>query len=252
MVLNFHRERHYAVVAAASAIDAVNYARSLGRDVRLACVLDRPDRDTLQAVNDAPIDWAFVEKLDNGDLGKSRNDAVDMVDAGAIAFMDGDDLCGHFWLAAALTALDHVAAPAVLHPEFVYYFDETDFLAQSQSILPSASSKSFWLRHVGSDDPTFNTDLLRFNNVFTSNSVAWRDVYVEYPFLQVDDEKGFGVEDWTWNAMTLTQGIPHLVVPDTVHMVRVKARGSLGQDNLRRGLLPDLLSAFGESTREWA
>lgn len=38
----------------------------------------------------------------------------------------------------------------------------------------------------------------------------------------------------------LFDGIGHLVVPDTVHMIRVKDTGSLGQQNTAEGLLPHL------------
>lgn len=246
LVLNFHREGHYALVAIKSANEAMLRARASGREVSLACVLDRPDVKTLEAVRGSDVDWTFAEEVDNGDLGKSRNDAVTLVDSDAVGFMDGDDLCGDEWIAKALSVFDSLETPAILHPEYIYYFDESDFLLQSQGISPAPSVKSFWLHQIGSDDRQFDPEVLRFNNVYTSNTIAPREVFGQYPFLEVDSEKGFGVEDWTWNALTLARGIPHLVVPETVHMVRVKESSSLGKDNTLRGLLPDLTSAFGE------
>jgi hypothetical protein len=39
---------------------------------------------------------------------------------------------------------------------------------------------------------------------------------------------------------TLWRGVPHLVVPDTVHLIRQKENGSLGQRNATEGMLPHL------------
>jgi hypothetical protein len=55
-----------------------------------------------------------------------------------------------------------------------------------------------------------------------------------------DPDPGAGIEDWEWNLATLWAGIPHLVVADAVHLLRVKATGSLGAEHIAMGLLPRL------------
>jgi hypothetical protein len=99
--------------------------------------------------------------------------------------------------------------------------------------------------HHDSRDSTFDREALRFNNVYTSNTFAPIDIYKSFPFLEVNAELGFGVEDWAWNAMTLMRGVEHIAVPDTVHLVRVKGSASLGKENASRGLLPPLHQYYG-------
>jgi hypothetical protein len=96
------------------------------------------------------------------------------------------------------------------------------------------------MHHSPSTGHGFNRDVLFLNNIWTANVVASRNLHLRYPYAAVDRSRGFGVEDWSWNLQTLWAGIPHLVVADTVHIIRVKDTGSLGQQNAAEGLLPHL------------
>jgi hypothetical protein len=65
-------------------------------------------------------------------------------------------------------------------------------------------------------------------------------LFERFPYEQVNHDKGFGVEDWLWNAQTLAAGMRHAVAPDTVHCVRLKQSGSLSTQNTEKFLLPPL------------
>lgn len=241
LVVNYHREGHLARVSASSALRAADRARSEGATVRLLAILDRADELTRRAVESGVNVWESIEECDVGDLGLARNIAANLVNTEWMAFMDGDDLCGDRWLADALEMCEQEdCESAFLHPEWIFYFDDGDLLKQSLSATPVLTARSFYMKQVSSTDPLFDHQCLRFNNVFTSNQFGRADTFREFPFTAIDRARGFGVEDWTWNARTLAAGLQHLIVPETVHLVRVKSSGSLGLENAKAGLLPDL------------
>lgn len=250
LVLNFHREGHLAAVSIAALGDAAADARALGFTVDLVAVLDRPDALTSGVVKGSGVGWAEVLVVDVGDLGGARNAATQQITHGMVGFCDGDDLVGHEWPRRALEFMAHRNDSPILHPEYIYYFDESDFLRHSPTGRPRADARSFFMRQTSSDERDFRAEVIRFNNIYTSNQIAHVDRYREFPFALVDEEKGIGVEDWAWNALTLARGVPHLVVPDSVHLVRVKAAGSLGAKNVDRAVLPDLHQAFPRPLRD--
>jgi hypothetical protein len=61
-----------------------------------------------------------------------------------------------------------------------------------------------------------------------------------YPYVERDPLIGRGVEDWDWNANTVSQRVAHICVPETVHLVRIKEQDSLGSQNTSMGVLPQL------------
>jgi hypothetical protein len=246
-VLNFHAEDMLGYPAIQSFASNVKFAADAGIRVKRVAILDKPSRATEQLVRECSEQFDEVVVRAFGDLGKSRASALELAEGRYLCFFDGDDLWGKEWIARAHAMLESNPSPTwVAHPEVVYYFSPEDFLSQSPTPRPSPNVKSFFLIHHDSRDPAFDRDALRFNNVYTSNTFAPIELFEKHPFIEVDAERGFGVEDWAWNAMTLGRGIEHVSVQDTVHLVRVKASASLGKENASRGLLPPLHLYFGE------
>ncbi len=234
--VNYHSEGPLARKSAKSARRVVDYARVRGISAQLVAVLDRPDDITMNYVTDAGVDWDEILVTDFGDLGKARNFATQSLSSDFLSFLDGDDLCGETWLFDALTFWEsNNLETGILHPEFVYYFDERDY-----DVDPASGRKaSFWFRHLSSTAETFDEAALFWNNVYTSNNLAPRELLLEYPLIARCVQHQIGVEDWQWNQKTLAAGISHLAVPGTVHLVRVTAAESLSGANSRLGLLPD-------------
>ncbi len=222
----------------------VGVTRSHGLTVDALAIMDRPDDVTATLVREFGS-YLEVREVDNGDLGRSRNDATDRMPGEYLAFLDGDDLWGERWLVEAYRmALAETGQDAIYHPEMLYYFDERDFDCPSAGQSPSPACRSFLFRHVSSDEPGFNRAALLLNNLWSANAFARREVFETCRYHAVDRERGFGVEDWAWNVSTLASGVVHRVVPDTVHMIRIKPEGSLGQRNVREGLTLPLPAGF--------
>lgn len=241
IVINFHREGVHADPALRSLADLVNASRSEGHSVEVIAVLDVADELTTRIVHDHSETLDRIMLVSLGDLGAARNTGVTEASGEFVTFLDGDDLWGSQWVNAALREARATGdRPVVWHPQFLYYFDEHDFGFHTTREFPRAEAASFLMEMQASDSERFDPRVLLINNVWTSNSFARRSLYLERPFMRADRGRGFGIEDWTWNAETVVAGIAHRVVPETIHMIRMKDVGSLGSANVREGLLPSL------------
>ncbi|MBR0672668.1 glycosyltransferase family A protein [Neoroseomonas soli] len=237
-----HREGPLALPALSSMHDLVMRARAAGLAVEARAVLDRPD-DLTRRMAATRGNWLdAVQEVSVGDLGLARNAGVAAAHGRFLAFLDGDDLWGEDWLHLAHRAATAANAPpeAIWHPQSLYYFVEGDFDRHSTHEMPHAAAQSFHMWHHASDTPGFDRDVLFLNNIWTANVFARREIHERHPYTAVDRSRGFGVEDWSWHMETLWDGLGHFVVPDTVHLIRVKDAGSLGQQNTAEGLLPHL------------
>lgn len=232
VTVNFHREGVFALSALASLNDLVAVARAAGLTVQTQAILDRPDELT-KRILEIRGQWIDqVKEVSFGDLGLSRNAGIDLARGRFLAFLDGDDLWGEHWLRAAFAAATAPTAPrqAAWHPEYLYVFSEPDFDGWPGPALRLMQS---------SDTPGFNRALLLFANIWSANVLATRELFVRFPYLAVDRDRGMGIEDLSWHLETLWAGVPHRVVPGTVHLIR-RRRDSLDRQNATEQLLPHL------------
>jgi glycosyltransferase involved in cell wall biosynthesis len=240
-IINFHVERLKSVPSIRSFLRCCEYAEERGFTVEKIAVLDSPDEISRASLKMYEEYFNIVLEVDHQDLGESRNSGRASSSGHFLAFFDGDDLWGEQWLAYAVSFCRAVASDrAICHPEVIYYFDTKDYHNYVTARVPSASARSFFFRHKDSVMADFKYWKIRYNNLWTSNSLGPREIYSEYPYIKANHDAGFGIEDWAWNAETLYDGVRHAVVPETVHMVRVKSTESLGLQNTARKLLPPL------------
>jgi hypothetical protein len=235
-----HREGPLAVPALASMRDMVDAARAAGLAVEARAVLDRADELTRHTVATRGTWLDAVQEVSAGDAGLARNAGVAAAAGEFLAFLDGDDLWGTDWLRLAHAAATKPGAAneAAWHPAYLYYFVEDDFDRHSLTRTPHPDVRSFYLVHHSSEALDFDRDVLFLNNVWTANVFAKRTTHIRFPYALDDKAAGLGVEDWSWNIQTLWSGVPHLIVPDTVHLIRVKDAGSRGRQNIAEGIMP--------------
>lgn len=233
----FHKEGPFAIAALSSFAKMVAAARSAGLSIETIAVMDRPDEATRAIVRKFSAHLGHIEEVSFGDLGMARNAGVAVSRGRFLAFFDGDDLWCADWLvrAYALASNDN---DAIWHPEYLYYFDETDFDLHSVTDVPHPKARSLFLHQKSTETPNFKRQALFLNNLWSANVFASRDIHLKFPYRPVEREAGFGIEDWSWNILTVWSDIPHKIVPKTVHLIRVKQAGSLGVQNVADGLLP--------------
>lgn len=238
----FHKEGEHALPALSSMAELVSSAREAGLQVEARAVLDRPDTLTRRFVASRGAWLDDVEEVSFGDPGLTRNKAAHSAKGRFLAFLDGDDLWGSDWLKLAYAAATAPGAPskAIWHPESMYLFYSRDFDRYSATQNPHPHAESFhFFFHPGVDsDLSWNTLLLE--SLWSANVFALRSLHLQYPYRATDNEAGIGFEDWSWNIETVSAGIPHRIVPDTVHIIRVKDAGSQNDKNTAAGRLPYL------------
>jgi hypothetical protein len=238
----FHREGAFALPALSSMAELVSSAREAGMRVEARAVLDNANDLTRRLVASRGAWLDEIEEVSFGDLGLSRNKGAQSANGEYLAFLDGDDLWGTDWLRLAYAAATAPDAPtnAIWHPESLFFFSWNDFDRHSVSHLPRYDTQSIHFFH----DPGLDSDLvlntLFLENIWSANAFARRSLYLRHPYKAADKNTGFGIEDLSWNIETLWANIPHRVVSDTVHLIRVKESGSLNQQNVSEGLLPYL------------
>lgn len=208
VVVNAHREGLLLLPSLRSAATCIEHAEKLGLRCELVVALDRPDDATLEMAAHAETLTKSVLnlRLDFGDLGESRNSAVNHCRGKYVAFLDGDDLFCSNWLTDAFAFSESDERLLVLHPDFSLYFGITPHV----------------YKHVGMDDPSFEVSILAYTNPWTALCFAPRDLLVRCPYPRTDLSKQVGYEDWGWNMRAVVEGAFHLTVPRTFHFVRQK------------------------------
>lgn len=216
-------------------------AEAKGLTVEKIAVIDSPDPFTEEIVRTYASTLDIILPVEVRDLGSSRNAGREASSGNFLTFFDGDDLWGEDWIWRSHQFLTDLEIDStIVHPRLIYYFSAEDYLTQSLTTAINPASKSFYFIHEDSDAPSFDPRAILLDNLWTANSFCHRQLFERFPYEQVDHEKGYGVEDWLWNAQTLASGMRHAVAPNTVHCVRLKQSGSLGMQNVERSLLPPL------------
>jgi len=215
-IVNLHSEDYILVPTLKSVIEAVHKAEDKHNlQCEIILVLDNPSPLTKQlcisSLSAHPnLNMRLVE-VNNKDLSLSRNNGASEALGQYIAFIDGDDLWGIDWLHQAYSAATSQSILTVWHPEVNIVFD----------------AEYHVFHHTDMDDPTFDQEYLRITNYWTALSFASKDLYLRFPYLPNELDKGFGWEDWNWNCQTIFHGVKHKVVKDSCHFLRKKVSGSL-------------------------
>jgi glycosyltransferase involved in cell wall biosynthesis len=193
-------------------ISAKRKAEAEGVSVDILIAADCPDDTTLNYLATAKIYGARVLVLDLDDLGLARNAAVAASSSRFVAFLDGDDLWGRQWLIGAYRAAVDGGSNVIWHPEANLYF--------------GFGVRPHWLVHPNIDEAEGDWVNLALKNHWTALCFAPLTVFLDVPYRSTMLKSGYGYEDWSWNAETVSKGHLHKAVLGTTHLVRVRS-GSL-------------------------
>lgn len=203
IIITGHREGIIAGPTLRTAHDAVSRVSKLGAKTEIIVVLDRADSVTKTVFNENLDKYSTIIETDYGDPGAARNRGINEAKGIFSTFLDADDLWSENWLDAAWQAAKS-RPDAIWHSNFNITFGE---------------ERNIWW-HIDSESPLFDADYLRWANYWDSMSFASTQIYSNLPFRENDLKRGFGHEDWHWNAQTIVRGIPHKPVNETVHFKR--------------------------------
>lgn len=227
VIINAHAEGEWLAHAIESAIASkFSLQSSFDVPVEILVILDRPDHETRSIAR--KFDSVMPTEVDFGDLSLSRNFGVEVSKFPFIAFLDGDDLWSNNWLKSCYEYFLEAGLyqDLILHPELSLYFGENTLCTVKA------------IKHPNSTDHHFDSDGLVFRNFWTALSFGKRETYLRHKFMPHDKSLLFGFEDWAFNRTTLSLGIQHVTVPETVHFLRTKASGSLLRESAKIGLIP--------------
>lgn len=213
LLITLHDEGELAQPTLLAAARAREQAAQRGWGVELVLALDRASvrmRRVVDAFELAAHDQ--VLQLDVGDVGASRNAAMQFCRGRYVAICDGDDLLSANFLEVAATQLEDDAREVIVRPQLVVQFDQNNSLG--------------W--QVGSDDPVFDPRCMLTINPWTTACMARRSLFLAVPYwVRTAQAQGLGFEDWNWNCETLAAGAVDVIAARTVHYVRIKASGSM-------------------------
>lgn len=229
-IITFHKEGLLAHKSLLSLSRCRLAAEQAGISIEVIATLDCADRETERVVhsfaNEGKPDR--IAKVDFGDLGSTRNRAIQSAKGRKVLICDGDDYLSEDFIIRCLEASIEHGNRAILHAELVVLF--------------GAENALWW--QLGDDDPAFDSACMLIHNPWNSCCFAERSIFLANPYkLARPGESGFGFEDWHWNCETLAQGHPHRIARRTVHYVRKKHRDSLNMAHAAHDALipPSLL-----------
>ncbi len=189
-----------------SAIAAVERAGSYGIRTEILLVLENPDDETIEFCNEFLPSNVRVENLVGSHLGKSSacNHAVSLSQSEFVTLTYASDLILPNWLLECHKFMLQDCRELILHPSYVLTFE-----------------KGLALRRlIDQEDKHFSKYLLFESNPWSSLSFSKRTVYQKVPFREVEQDAGFGHEDWLFYCDSIASGVIHKVVPGTIHCVR--------------------------------
>lgn len=143
-----------------------------------------------------------------GDLGASRNFAIQQARGKYIATIDADDLMTAGWLAEAIAELETRPEPTIAHSEYTIEFEGADSLI---------------IKH-GEIDYDTDTLLSVYANRWNSVIVAPRQLLLDNPYTP--NSPGYGYEDWNLNCRLIHLGVHNILIPKTAIFVRRKLTNS--------------------------
>ncbi|MCF2870965.1 glycosyltransferase [Octadecabacter sp. G9-8] len=203
IVVTVHNESVVSGPTMRSADLAIARARAAGFIVQPVIALDKATPDCRAYFHQPAFDhWARWE-VEQGDLGRARNEVIAKCDGENIAFLDADDLFSENWLERGLELIQagaQVGEERIAHPELNWLFD---------------GEASVYVK-IDQDDPLFSPHHFAFTNYYDSLCMSPRDAHLACPYVHRDIPNGLSFQDWQYSVETMAAGYVHRSARDTI------------------------------------
>jgi glycosyltransferase involved in cell wall biosynthesis len=213
VIVTCHNEQSYLINSLESVKRNIEHHLSFVLDAsyEIILVLDNPDEVTKSIAKYWATKNKFVHVIHSihGDVGISRNLGISHSKFDVIFLLDGDDCWGLSWLTKSISHFQSNPATVILHPELVLYKS-----VKIDSIR----------RHIATIDPDFDPWILSKENLWTSSISCFRSIFdsINFPNGSTKTSNLYAYEDWSFFRESYNIGIPHLVIPETVHLVNTR------------------------------
>lgn len=234
VLVTYHREGNFAFP---SILNIKKMIETLPPNVNCEVLfaLDMADEFTTKLVKRTNSVRAEIHETKFGNPGEARNFLISKARGNFLAILDGDDMWSFDWLEKGLS-LAAKNPDLIIHPQFAYYFFDSDFNLLNTPGKPSSSNKSHLVQYFASDEDSLSK--IRLVNLWTAHCIGSKHVFDRFPYKPNRRDLGLGIEDWSWNIETVEAGVNHTVAEGCVHAIRVKEVGSINDLNFRLGTLP--------------
>lgn len=223
-IITFHNEGLLATKTLLGLERVRKFSEARGISVEFVAVLDSADEETTRVIktNSVLRKSDQIIKVNNKDLGASRNSGITLARGAYIAIFDGDDYYSENWLYKALSVIQQKGEKVIVHPEFTISFGVTHAVGD---VWDMEDRKDYLLSNCFSINP------------WPSCSFGNRVIYLSHPYCRTDARQtGFGYEDWHWNLELVSNGICHVTAKDTALFYRRKTESMLA-DMAAKGVI---------------
>lgn len=229
VIVTAHDETVVCGPTMASADLAIAEAERAGFSVERLILLDAPTEETRSYFVQAAYDHWNHRELDQGDLGRVRNEIIPSCQGRWIAFLDADDLFSENWLAegaACLSRAERAGERVIVHPELNWQFD----------------GGSSVLVNTGQDEPYFAPQYLYIAHYYDSLCLTPKDAHLETPYVSRDIPNGLSFQDWQFTIETMAKGWKHVTARDTIIFKRRRDSSLVTQSSARKSIVRALES----------
>lgn len=159
-----------------------------------------------------------------GDIGESRNHAVEESLGEYVAFLDGDDLVSQNWYIEAIKLLEKNGDEVIVCPGAVLTFG----IGEINVLTLQSNSQS----------KEIDTLVLLGENAWSSVVMARREVFEKTPYKKLCNADGYSHEDYLFNTEIIEKGIRFMVAPGTVLFYRRTFDSRLSNSNASSSIIP--------------
>ncbi len=214
IIITAHNEglmAHHTMLSIFRAIEVTN------EKYEIIVHIDNGDDETIRYFSRYADDRRIrILQNDFGDLGMSRNFAIEKAKGEYISVLDADDLVSKNYFVETMRILRGSDEEVIVHPNYCLSFEDL--------------GGNFVLQTLGeSINPEMDAILLFGRHRWIAAVSGRRETFLNTPYTKT--ENGFGHEDYTLNIKLTERGVLHKIAKDTTYFYRRKAFSLLQQSN---------------------